>query len=295
MAIGHTGLNGCVIVIVFAVMRSGVSESNVAISGTAQQSSNMDNARWLAEEAVDGCVQTTITSGCCSHTRAIGPNTAWWRVDLGTLVTINAITIYYRGNSQYRLAGYQLYVSNITSSPREGVLCYEDTSTTLAAVQLTITHQCPYVGRYVTVYNYRNTPKRYDWYYDYAVLELCEVQVWGCQVGTHGNGNCDRACSGNCYGGNCNATTGACFYCFTGSYGDFCNKTCPLSCKNNKCKKDSGNCYDCIAQKYGVKCEQDCSINCKDRLCGKDSGHCYGKVESACRFQLIMVTKSMLQ
>ncbi|XP_069128376.1 uncharacterized protein [Argopecten irradians] len=262
MATGHTNLRGCVIVILFAVLRSSVSESNVAISGTAQQSSNYDSTRWLAKQAVDGCVQTTIQSGCCSSTQAAGQKTAWWRVDLGTLISINAITTYYRDTFQQRLAGYQLYISNTTSSPQHGVLCYHDTSSTRDAVQLNVTHQCPSVGRYVTVYNSRNTPTRYDWYDTYAVLELCEVQVWGCRVGTYGDGNCANACSGNCYGGNCNATTGLCFYCFTGNYGDFCNETCSLSCKDNKCEKDRGNCYECTDGKHGYKCELVCPVNC---------------------------------
>ncbi|XP_069128373.1 uncharacterized protein [Argopecten irradians] len=296
MARGHTGSNGCVVVIIFAVLRSSVTESNIAISGTAEQSTNHDYIRWLASAAVDSCVQTILTSGCCSHTKAGQYKTAWWRVDLGTLTTINAIRIYYRGNehinhacgqyssvsqkhiyvcdlkcnvigmiidvvlyalitgrlcisvsgnSQRRFAGYQLYVSNTSSTPLDGVLCYKDMSSTEADVQLIVTHQCPYIGRYVTVYNSRNTLTRYDWYDNYAVLELCEVQVWGCSAGTYGNGSCDSVCPSSCFGGNCNASTGACFYCFIGSYGDFCSKSCPLYCKNSKCEKDNGICYEC--------------------------------------------------
>ncbi|XP_069128374.1 uncharacterized protein [Argopecten irradians] len=216
---------------------------NVAVEKSASQSTN--HHQHGADRAVDNCVTTTLESNCCSHTDHKGSTTAWWRVDLDQLTTINAITIYYRAQYPHRFAGYQLYVSNSTSSPQDGVLCFEDISTTRDEVQMVVTHQCPYVCQYVTVYNYRNNQKRHDWYDDYAVLELCEVQVWGCPVGRYGDGKCDSVCSGNCLGGNCNATTGDCFY--------------------------------CVPQQYGIKCEMECPLNCLDRLCENIDGNCSGK------------------
>ncbi|XP_021349600.1 scavenger receptor class F member 2-like [Mizuhopecten yessoensis] len=205
---------------------------------------------------------------------------------------------------QNRFAGYQLYLSNTTESPTQSVLCFEDKSSTKAQVQLLVTHQCPYVARYVIVYNYRNNPKRYTWYYDYAVLELCEVQVFGCQVGRYGDGDCNSQCSGNCYGGNCNSTTGSCFYCFPGKYGDYCNNDCSTNCKNSTCEKDTGycsgcipgkkgdmcntncsshcvtckqtsdQCFECVNGKHGDVCDLNCSDNCEDKSCMKDNGYC---------------------
>ncbi|XP_069125813.1 uncharacterized protein [Argopecten irradians] len=303
---GQNDLRGCMIFIIFAILRSSVSERNVAMSGTAQQSSNQNDKIWLAEQAVDGCQEVTIPSGCCSHTKAEGQKTAWWRVNLGEFITINYITIYYRDNFQQRFAGYQLYVSNTTSSPQDGVLCFEDTSRTRGALQLNVTHLCPNVSQYVTVYNYRSNPTRQDWYDNHAVLELCEVQVWGCPVGTYGDGNCDSACSGNCYGGNCNATTGTCFYCVPQTYGAKCEQNCSINCKDRLCMKENGNCNECIdgkrgyrcdldcpdtctkcAQttehcfecsigKHGAQCELDCSVNCKEK-CDKTTGNCQGE------------------
>ncbi|XP_033739274.1 scavenger receptor class F member 1-like [Pecten maximus] len=178
-------------------------------------------------------------------------------------------------NSQDRFAGYQIFVSNTANMPKDGVLCYEDTSSTKSAVQLVMTHLCPYVGRYVTVYNYRNNPKRYSWYSNDALLELCEVQVFGCQVGRYGDGDCDNQCPGECYGGNCNSKTAACFYCFTGKYGNHCSLNCPTNCKDNVCSKDTGICFDCVPQKCGIRCEQNCSTNCLDSLCENVNGYCY--------------------
>ncbi|XP_069128375.1 multiple epidermal growth factor-like domains protein 10 [Argopecten irradians] len=244
-----------------------------AVGGSASQSSDYYN--WGADRAVDNCVTRTLDSHCCSHTSDTGSTTAWWRVDLGQLTTIiNAITIFYRDLYPHRFAGYQLYVSNSTTSPQDGVLCFEDMSRTRDEVQMVVTHQCPYVGQYVTVYNYRNNPKRHGWYDNFAVLELCEVQVWGCTVGRYGDGNCASVCSGNCLGGNCNATTGDCFYCFPQTYGNKCDTNCSSNCLDELCEKSYGNCLDCVPQQYGIKCESECPLNCLDRLCENIDGIC---------------------
>ncbi|XP_033739264.1 fucolectin-3-like [Pecten maximus] len=179
MAKGRVVPSRDVCLILFLVLNGVRSEGNLALSKTATQSSNHNDGYWLASAAVDGCLKTWIDPGCCTHTLGGSRKIAWWRVDLGQMSTINTIRILYRNDFQQRLAGFQLYVSNTTDSPTDGVLCYQDTSSSRSAVQLDQTHQCPYVGRYVTVYNYRNNPKRYSWYSDYAVLELCEVQVFG--------------------------------------------------------------------------------------------------------------------
>ncbi|XP_021354837.1 scavenger receptor class F member 2-like isoform X2 [Mizuhopecten yessoensis] len=234
------------------------SEANVALLKPAEQSSE-STVRWVASKVVDGCTKTTIRSNCCTHTR--GDQTqAWWRVDMD----------YY----QHRFAGYQLYLSNTTESPTQGVLCYEDKSSTQAQVQLLVTHQCPYVARYVTVYNYRHNPKRYSWYDDFAILMLCEVQVFGCPVRSYGDGDCYSQCSGNCYGGNCNSTTGSCFYCFPGKYGDYCNNDCSTKCKDSICERGTGYCFACDPGFYGNSCNQKCSRNCKDKTCVQGNGFC---------------------
>ncbi|XP_021354768.1 multiple epidermal growth factor-like domains protein 10 isoform X1 [Mizuhopecten yessoensis] len=270
-------INRYVCLILFLIFNTTRSEANVALVKPAEQSSKHGHVEWVASKAVDGCTQTTIASNCCTHTQNNGPKQSWWRVNMGDLMTINSITIYYRDKFQKRFAGYQLYLSNTTESPTQGVLCFEDKSATEAQVQLLVTHQCPYVARYVTVYNYRNNPKRYSWYDDYAVIELCEVQVFGCQVGQYGNGDCNSQCSGNCYGGNCNSTTGSCFYCFPGKYGDYCNNDCSTKCTDITCEKDTGYCSGCNAGFRGNKCDQSCPANCEDQLCIQNSGDCTGE------------------
>ncbi|XP_069127380.1 receptor-type tyrosine-protein phosphatase alpha-like isoform X2 [Argopecten irradians] len=283
------------------------SEINVALSGTATQSSDQELHRWLAPNAIDNCTNQNISSNCCIHTKTNTHKQAWWRVDLGLERTIQRITIYYRHNSEYRFGGYSLYVSNSTTIPPQGTLCYEDNSSVWTGVSLNPTHECPSVGRYVIVYNKRETPKTRDWYDDYAVLELCEVQVFGCPTGIYGIGNCNTFCSASCFGGNCNALSGHCFYCEDGKYGDLCQQTCVANC-NQRCEKDSGrcigcvtgktgdvcngdcpancvscsqslatNCFECIDGKHGEACQFDCSPNCRDETCIKDNGYCLGE------------------
>ncbi|XP_069128362.1 protein eyes shut homolog [Argopecten irradians] len=276
MATGNVIWGRGVLLILFIVYQGIRSEQNVALFKPSEQSTNQGRPDLVASKVVDDCLDREMDNGCCTFTAGNWPTTAWWRVDMEELMTINRITITYTstGERRDRLAGYHLYVSNTTSTPQDGTLCYVDTSSTIDEVQLVVTHQCPFVGRYVTVYNYRTEPWRQTWYYEFAILELCEVQVWGCPSGKFAE-DCATSCPSVCYGGNCNSPTGACFYCFTGTYGDFCNLTCPGNCKDNVCEKDTGTCADCIPTTYGIRCELDCSTNCLDRLCDKDNGYCY--------------------
>ncbi|XP_060083189.1 protein draper-like, partial [Ylistrum balloti] len=272
-------INRGVYLVLFLMFNTCRPEGNIAALKSAQQSSNQHTGKWLAEAAVDTCTNTDIASDCCTHTSVAGnPKTVWWRVDLGQRSTIDTIQIIYRAGFGERLGGYHLYISNNTDSPTNGVRCYEDTSTTEATVQLNIIHQCPYVGRYVTVYNYRNVPPRYTWYDARAVLELCEVIVLGCAAGHYGDGNCEKDCPETCYGGNCNPKSGSCFYCFPRKYGSACDMDCSTNCKGSLCNKDSGHCLECVTGKYGNICDQDCSANCKNSLCEKANGNCYGCV-----------------
>ncbi|XP_069109705.1 fucolectin-5-like, partial [Argopecten irradians] len=234
---------------------------NVALRRSAIQSSEQDVNKWPARNAIDGCINQDINSGCCSVTKAGRYKQAWWRVDLGVFWTIDYITIYYRSGSGHRFGGYSLYTTNYTAIPPQGIPCYEDNSSLPSDLNLNPTHVCPSVARYVTVYNKRETPPTRVWYDNYAVLELCEVQVFGCPIGTYGSVNCNNNCSASCFGGNCNAVSGHCFYCSPGKYGDLCQQNCAPNC-NMSCEKDSGDCIGCIDGKTGDLCSNDCQANC---------------------------------
>ncbi|XP_069127218.1 multiple epidermal growth factor-like domains protein 11 isoform X3 [Argopecten irradians] len=262
--------------IIVYFVQSILSEENISLRKTARQSLNFFEHRWKAAAAVDNCTDQDMFNDCCSHTKSLGEKEAWWQVDLGHLSTTGYITIYYRGDSSYarqRFAGFMLYLSN-TSDWTQGDLCHEDKSETEDDVSIHITIQCPSVAQYVTIYNYRGDPKRHDWYSEDAILELCEVQVFGCAVGQYGNQSCDQLCSDRCLGGNCDPSTGACFYCQPTKYGEICEFDCSSNCIDRLCEKTTGFCNDCLSEKYGEMCELDCSSNCKDRLCEKTTGNC---------------------
>ncbi|OWF43872.1 Receptor-type tyrosine-protein phosphatase T [Mizuhopecten yessoensis] len=264
-----------VLLILFISVRPSRFEDNISIRKSVATSSNQDAAKWPARAAVDGDIRQEITY--CAHTLAENQLTAWWRVDMGQRMTINNIKIYYRANFKNRFAGYQIFVSN-TTDLNNGQLCYEDASSTIEEVSTVKSHQCQYVAQYVTIYNYRNTPTRHGFYWQWAVLELCEVQVLGCPVGMYGEGDCNQKCPEDCYGGNCNAINASCFYCYPGKHGDRCKQDCVANCKDNICEKDSGICTDCIPRKYGDFCNEDCSGNCNDSRCYQHTGHCKGCV-----------------
>ncbi|XP_069127387.1 fucolectin-3-like [Argopecten irradians] len=173
------------------------SEINVATMGFASQSSDQLTDNWKAGKAIDKCTNQDINNDCCTHTKAGHYKQAWWRVDLKQAMTIQRITIYYRANSEYRFWWILTLRVKLYQSPTQGILCYKDNSSLSSDVSLNPTHECPSVARYVTVYNKRETPPLRAWYGNYSVLELCEVQVFGCQKGRYGSGNCDNLCPPN--------------------------------------------------------------------------------------------------
>ncbi|XP_069126714.1 scavenger receptor class F member 1-like isoform X9 [Argopecten irradians] len=249
------------------------SEVNMALMGTPSQSSDVFPDRWTARQAIDNCTNQTFLYNCCSHTKASSYKEVWWRVDLGQKTAIQSITIFYRNGAENRFGGYSLYVSNSTIGNEQRTLCFKDNTIKEAEVDLNPTHTCLSLGRYVIVYNKRETPKSRDWYDDYAVLELCEVQVFGCPIGWYGNGNCNNTCSDSCFGGYCNPVSGSCINCFPGMYGELCEQLCSPNCSST-CEIESGQCIGCIIGQYGDNCERACSENCKDRKCAKSNGHC---------------------
>ena len=85
----------------------GTAVSNVAAGKTASQSSTFR----AAAAAVDGNTDGNLANNSVSHTYAEG--NAWWQVDLGSSVTVSAVTVWNRTDCcGSRLADYWVFVSN---------------------------------------------------------------------------------------------------------------------------------------------------------------------------------------
>ncbi|XP_021348742.1 receptor-type tyrosine-protein phosphatase alpha-like isoform X2 [Mizuhopecten yessoensis] len=133
---------------------------------------------------------------------------------------------------------------------------------------------CTGITRYLTIYVDRQT-KTYSWYSTKAILELCEVQVYGCPLGKYGDNNCDSNCDTTCVYSLCHPNSGQCTYCAPGSYkfGLVCT-ACPTNCLNDVCNVESGVCSACVDGYHGSQCDQSCPDNCQDKICDQYSRVC---------------------
>ncbi|XP_021363006.1 protein draper-like, partial [Mizuhopecten yessoensis] len=128
--------------------------------------------------------------------------------------------------------------------------------------------------RYLTIYVDRQK-KPYSWYTTQAILELCEVQIYGCPVGKYGNSNCGTNCDTTCFNSLCHPNSGQCTYCASGFYksGLVCT-ACPTNCLNGVCNVESGVCSVCVDGYHGSQCDQSCPDNCQDKICDQYSSVC---------------------
>ncbi|KAH9492446.1 hypothetical protein Btru_029124 [Bulinus truncatus] len=75
-----------------------------------------------------------------------------------------------------------------------------------------------------------------------------------CQVGFYGR-NCTYGCSQNCVDGKCDPTSGHCYGCIPGYFGEYCD-------------------LDCNATYFGQDCLYKCSSSCLHQLCHPTNGTC---------------------
>ncbi|XP_021344963.1 uncharacterized protein LOC110444941 [Mizuhopecten yessoensis] len=146
---------------------------------TTNQSSTFNGATG-SSKAVDGCTKQSLSSGCCLHT-ALQLKTAFWQIDLQGQVVMESVKIYFRDEEyiqKKRSGGYQIYGSN-TTFWRRGFLCHIDTTATPDRMDLTPSISCKGTIRYLTIFIDRSKTTTYTWYSFYAVMEICEVEVYG--------------------------------------------------------------------------------------------------------------------
>ncbi|XP_078327529.1 uncharacterized protein LOC111116790 [Crassostrea virginica] len=240
---------------------------------------------YSASRAVDGDVTQTISR--CSHTDANSNiKEAWLRVDLKNTYSIKSVKFWYRNDDQNtkRLPGYSIRVSNDSALPPPESSCYTDPKIVKPLPTL-IEKDCVRTARYVWIYQ-NNTLQSGD---VCPMLEICEVQVFGCEPGMYGV-NCTMTCShcknnSSCgiVNGKCNDEgcaypgyqTPYCQSCIDGIYGNVCNVNCSEFCKNKRCERKTGACTDgCLAGYSGSRCDQNCKNNSYGQNCSKTCGQC---------------------
>ncbi|XP_061191084.1 receptor-type tyrosine-protein phosphatase T-like [Saccostrea echinata] len=284
---------------------------NLALGKPAWQKNNHQGKEieWGAEKAVDGHFSDRSAGGNQCTISANGKQTATWRVDLQRVVSVSYINIYYRtdnapspGTYYGRFAGFSLYVSNTTLKD-DGYLCFHEIQTVDGTPTENQTISCPVHGRYVIYYNERRPDVTYPSYYSqYAYIELCELEVYGCSNPQLYEEDCNETCPENCQDGRCNITTGDCLGCIPGYKGPNCSQACEEQMYGLECMYPCGNCSDgeschhvngtcprgciegvegttcqnaCQSGYYGKNCSQECSINCGvTSRCNRFTGKC---------------------
>ncbi|VDI53214.1 Hypothetical predicted protein [Mytilus galloprovincialis] len=133
--------------------------------------------------------------------------------------------------------GFKLYVTNTSTIPPDGYLCYEDPDPGLPNITQTIS--CNQLGKYVIYYDNKG-----DSLYG-PLVELCYVAINGCSKTRWGR-SCEEMCATNCLERNCFPSNGSCVW--------GCN---PEYCLNGICDRDIAVCTDgCKERRTGSSCNK---------------------------------------
>ncbi|XP_065921961.1 receptor-type tyrosine-protein phosphatase epsilon [Magallana gigas] len=249
--------------VLLLVTRAFSSEENIALGKPTWQEHPWPDPRYYSgDNAVDGLYTDRSLPGDQCSMSANYQYTATWRVDLGNVFSISHINIYYTTDNQpipteyaRRMAGFYLYVSN-TTLKETGHLCFHENQTKQKMILEDISINCSVSGRYVIYYNERRRNVKYPGFYSkYAYNELCEVEVYGCNVSIHNEDIGKNRCPKNCQEGQCDINTGHCLKCILGLQGPLCDQNCKdndcpdpcdTDCVNQSCHQRTGNCFSKI-------------------------------------------------
>ncbi|OPL33917.1 hypothetical protein AM593_04500, partial [Mytilus galloprovincialis] len=184
------------------------SNDNLTPFGTASQSSRF--IRSTPEGAILPPISNRFTLETCSTTNV---------------------------DAAYRMDGFRLYVTNTSTIPPDGYLCYEDPDPGLPNITQNI--PCNQLGKYVIYYDTKGDVLTNTG----PVVELCYVAINGCQKGRWGT-NCTEACSSICVNQHCHPNNGSCIW--------GCD---PLRCVNGRCDIHTGACTEgCVTGWVGQYC-----------------------------------------
>ncbi|CAG2203346.1 unnamed protein product [Mytilus edulis] len=161
-------------------------------------------------------------------------------------------------NVAYRMDGFKIYVTNTSTIPPDGYLCYEDPDPGLPNITQTI--PCFQLGKYVIYYDTKGDGIYGTWG---PIVELCYVAIKGCQE-TFWGSNCTRLCPESCIHQHCYPGNGSCIWgckdenCLN----DVCDKD-TLVCKGGCKGRLTGQyCNECPPSYYGNLCQSRCPLNC---------------------------------
>jgi hypothetical protein len=148
-----------VIYITSLTVLGAVVDSNLALNGTATQSSTRNNG--APERAIDGDTNGQWSGGSVTHTNS--ESGAWWQVDLGSNKTLSEVIVYGRTDSccSARLSDYK-----VTATNAAGIEVFSQDMSTYPDPSITVSVNTS--ARYIKVELNNQT-----------ALSLAEVEVFG--------------------------------------------------------------------------------------------------------------------
>ncbi|XP_071160326.1 uncharacterized protein [Mytilus edulis] len=242
-----------VLLIHTTVVLTVTAQQNLTPFGMASQSSAFDlndRSKGKPENAVNPPISDQYSLDHCSNTKLspININEAWWMFTFPSNATyITDITIYYRENYAIRMSGFKLYVTNTSTIPPDGYLCYEDRfSLNPPYPNITQTIPCNKLGKYVIYYDDKGSVENSRSKVFLPVVELCYVDINGCQK-TFWGSSCEISCAESCMEQHCFPGNGSCIF---GGCSD-------KNCLKSNCDRDTAVCTEgCKIRRTGSYCDK---------------------------------------
>ncbi|CAC5355160.1 unnamed protein product [Mytilus coruscus] len=219
-----------------------ISNQNLKNFGQATVSSGIQGT--APEHALEPPMSNIWSPQSCIHTVHKDSDPAWWKFGISlpnTYMYITEVQLYYRKDFAHRMDGFELYVTNTSTIPPDGYLCYKDPDSGLPNITQTI--PCYQLGKYVIYYDDTGSYDNNKFFG--PIIELCYVAINGCPKSFWG-GNCQNICAEKCIEQNCFPGNGSCVW--------GCN---PENCLNDICNEDTAVCTaGCKDKRTGLYCSK---------------------------------------
>ncbi|CAG2187327.1 PLXNB [Mytilus edulis] len=170
------------VLLIYTTVVTVTAQTNLTPYGITQSSSlSNDTVKGKPENAVYPPISNQYSLDNCSSTglAVSGISATWWlfKFSLDTAY-ITDIIIYYREDYANRMNGSKLYVTNTSTIPPVGYLCYEDPFSPRGPYpNITQTIPCNQLGKYVIYYDNNGSDEASNIFL--PVVELCYVAING--------------------------------------------------------------------------------------------------------------------